>query len=179
MGAAWAEGGSALHHILNDGESRAAGFGKATEFRAQSAIAQLRGNFFNRFDERDDLLGEDGVVQASGVGNSFSAAGEALAEKAVGDVGCGCMIKGMKRRITNIFLEEAAAFLDHDHLLAKPRELGHELGIGGIAHAHGEDRELAGQAQISQDMPQIGAGHAGDDETERGGIGNLRLAICS
>src|ERR1043165_131257 len=112
MRAAGAERGGALNDFLYYRKPRAAGFAEAAEFGAQSAVAQLRGNFFDGLNEWDDFLGEDGVVQAARVRNSFSAAGEALAEKAIGDVGRRGVIEGLKSRVSDILLKEAAALFD-------------------------------------------------------------------
>ena len=122
-------------------------------------------------------MGEDGVVQAAGIWDSFAAIGETLAEEAISDIGCGGMIERVESGVADIFLQEAAAFFNDDHLITKFAEFGDDLRIGGIAHAHGEDGELPGQAKISQNMLQVRGGHAGDDEANRSSICDVRFSI--
>src|ERR1044072_4790027 len=102
MGTAGAEGGSSLDDLLGKREARAAAFVEAGDFRGQSAAAQLRPNFFDGFDERDNFLREDGVIEAASIGDAFFAVGETLATKPRRNVGSHAMRQRMERRVANI-----------------------------------------------------------------------------
>src|SRR6267142_4182023 len=119
MGATGAEGGGALNDLLDHRKSRTAGFGETAEFGGESAVSQLRGDFVDGFDERNDFLREDGVVQPAGVGNSFFAMWEALAAESCGDIRRHAMGKSLEGGIADIFFQEAASLFDHDHGVAE------------------------------------------------------------
>jgi len=71
----------------------------------------VRRNFFRRLNKRDEFLCEDGVVEPARVGNAFSIAGEFLSEGARSDVAGLFVGEEFEGRVANVFLEEAAAFL--------------------------------------------------------------------
>jgi hypothetical protein len=74
----------------------------------------------------------------------------------------------VEQAVADVLFEEAAALLDDDHLVAVGGELADDLHVRRVAHAHLEDREHAGEAEVGQDVLQVRAGHAGDDEAEGG-----------
>ena len=169
-----AEGGRAGDDLFgNHLEDRLARLAQAGHLGGEAAVAKLRRELFGGFNEGDEALGEDGVVQAARVRDAFELLprrrdGERLAEQAGDDVFRIVQREVVEGGVADVLLEEAATFLDHDHVLAEFGEFVHERHVHRVAHAHLKDGEHAGEAEVGEHVVQVRPGHSGDDEAEGG-----------
>ena len=74
----------------------------------------------------------------------------------------------MIEAVAKVLFEEAAAFLDDDHILAQFGKLSQDFHVDRVAHAHLKNGKPVAKAKIGQDMFEIRPAHAGDDEAEGG-----------
>src|SRR4051812_45572387 len=126
MRAAGAEGRRAgddvLRRLAEDLELRLADLADQIQFGAQLAIAEMRGDFFRRLDQRDEDLREDRSIEPTQLRDAAERLPiddrERLAVDARNEIRRLRRIS-VEQTIANVLLEEAAALLDHDHVFAE------------------------------------------------------------